>query len=508
MASRQIFDKAADAGLSAAVLKIFHQIISFGVTILLVRTLSQEEFGIYSILYAVIPMLEIVGSLGLQNVLQRFIPEYYAKSELRLANRLALRAFFLRFIASIIVISVIFIYWDTLAGLIKIQEYKNYFAIFCICIIAYQQWSILSVTVEAFFLHKYAFYIQIAVVTARAAAYFVCFLNDYGLLEFVVVDTAVYLVLMAAFYGLYGRAVPRKDGERREFGATDRRRILRYALFNNFNSIGVRFMDSGVNYLVVAYFMSPAQVAIYAFCNQLAVRFARISPVNYMATVIRPAFFSLGIASKEEQTVTMVRFLMKCILWFYIPVFCFALLAGEAFISLIFGKYQEHADLFAACVALAAINAIGFPVGMAAQLRERVDIILYSKIFAVVSFGICVLAVPHYGIWGAVVAVSIGHFLKNAFIGWFVRDLLPLSDIGKSWLRAAAYWGVLAVGLSWLPGIMSDTAGLAITVAAQLVAAILFLVFWIDLEAIERQFVRSIAKKAKVERYLPGRLRG
>lgn len=508
MASRQIFDKAADAGLSAAVLKVFHQVISFGVTILLVRTLSQEEFGIYSILYAVIPMLEIVGSLGLQNVLQRFLPEYYAKNELRLANRLALRTFFLRFIASVIVISVIFIYWDTLSGLVKIQEYKNYFAIFCVCIIAYQQWSILSVTVEAFFLHKYAFYIQIAVVTARAAAYFVCFLNDYGLLEFIVVDTAVYLVLMAAFYGLYGRAVPRQDGERREFGAVDRRRILRYALFNNFNSIGVRFMDSGVNYLVVAYFMSPTQVAIYAFCNQLANRFARISPVNYMATVIRPAFFSLGIASKEEQTVAMVRFLMKCILWFYIPVFCFALLAGEAFISLVFGKYQDYADLFAACVALAAINAIGFPIGMAAQLRERVDIILYSKIFAVVSFGICVLAVPLYGIWGALAAVSIGHLLKNAFIGWFVRDLLRLSEIGKSWMRAAAYWGLLTAGLWWLQGTVSGVVGLAITIAVLLAAAIVFLIFWIDLEAIERRFVRSIARKAKVERYLPGRMHG
>ena len=141
MTSRQIFNKAAEAGVSTAVLKVFHQIISFGATVLLVRTLSQEAFGIYSILYAVIPMLNLVGSFGLQEVLQRFLPEYYAKNEFKLARKLVFRVFILRTIVSILVISAIFMYWDVLSGLIKIQDYKNYFAIFCVCIIAYQQWE-------------------------------------------------------------------------------------------------------------------------------------------------------------------------------------------------------------------------------------------------------------------------------------------------------------------------------------------------------------------------------
>lgn len=507
MTSRQIFNKAAEAGVSTAVLKVFHQIISFGATVLLVRTLSQEAFGIYSILYAVIPMLNIVGSFGLQEVLQRFLPEYYAKNEFKLASKLVFRVFVLRIIVSVFVIFAIFMYWDVLSGLIKIQDYKNYFAIFCVCITAYQQWGILTATVEAHFLHKFAFYIQIVVVTARAAAYLVCFLNGFGLLEIVIIDTVVYFVLAVSFWGLYARAVPREGGERGIFGA-DRRRIVRYALFNNFNSIGVRFMDNGTSYLIVAYFMSPTQVAIYAFCNQLANRFARISPVNYLASVVRPAFFSLGIASEQDRIVAMMRFLMKCILWFYIPVFCFALLAGESFIAIIFGKYQEYAGIFAACIVVAAVGAIGFPVSMAAQLRERVDIILYSKIFGLLSLGASVLAVPHYGIWGAVYAVGGGHLLKNLFIAWYVRDLVPISEIGRSWLRAIVFWGGLAVGVASLPWAPGNIANLAVTIAIMLAAAILFLLACIDLDAFEKRFVRSIAEKARLERYLPKRMGG
>lgn len=508
MTSRQIFNKAAEAGVSTAVLKVFHQIISFGATVLLVRTLSQEAFGIYSILYAVIPMLNIVGSFGLQEVLQRFLPEYYTKNEFRLAAKLVFRVFFLRTIVSIAVILAIFMYWDVLSGLIKIQDYKNYFAIFCVGIIAYQQWGILTATVEAHFLHKFAFYIQIAVVTARAAAYLVCFLNGLGLLEIVIIDTVVYLVLAASFWGLYARAVPRDGGKQSLFGSADRRRIMRYALFNNFNSIGVRFMDNGTSYLIVAYYMSPTQVAIYAFCNQLANRFARISPVNYLASVVRPAFFSLGIESEQDRIVAMMRFLMKCILWFYVPVFCFALLAGESFIAIIFGKYQEHASLFAACIVVAAVGALGFPVSMAAQLRERVDIILYSKIFGLLSLGASVLAVPHYGIWGAVYAVGAGHLLKNFFIAWYVRDLVPVLEIGRSWLRAILFWGGITAGFMLLPWTPGYVVNLGVIVGLFLMAAMLFLLVCIDLDVFERRFVRSIAEKARMERYLPKRMGG
>jgi O-antigen/teichoic acid export membrane protein len=508
MTSRQIFNKAAEAGVSTAVLKIFHQIISFGATVLLVRTLSQEEFGIYSILYAVIPMLNIVGSFGLQEVLQRFLPEYYAKNEFKLARKLVFRVFVIRTIVSVFVILAIFMYWDILSELIKIQDYKNYFVIFCVCIIAYQQWGILTATVEAYFLHKFAFYIQIVVVTARASAYLVCFVNGFGLLEIVIIDTVVYLLLAAAFWVLYGRAVPREGGERGVFGSTDRRRIIRYALFNNFNSIGVRFMDNGTSYLIVAYFMSPTQVAIYAFCNQLANRFARISPVNYLASVVRPAFFSIGIASEHDRIIAMMRFLMKCIVWFYIPVFCFALLAGESFIALVFGKYQEYASLFAACIVVAAVGAIGFPVSMAAQLRERVDIILYSKVFGLLSLGASVLTVPQFGIWGAVCAVGGGHLLKNLFIAWFVRDLVPLTDIGWSWMRAIVYWGVVAVGVTLLPWAPGGLINLAVIVVVFLAAAIIFLFVCIDLDAFEKRFVRSVAEKARLERYLPRRMGG
>ncbi len=508
MTSRHIFNKAAEAGLSTAVLKIFHQVISFGATVLLVRALSQEEFGIYSILYAIIPMLNIVGSFGLQDVIQRFLPEYYIKKEFKLASKLVFRVFIMRSIVSIIVIFAIFVYWDTLSALIKIKEYKTYFAIFCVCIIAYQQWGILTATVEAFFLHKFAFYIQIAVVTMRAAAYLVCLVQGYGLFEIVVIDTVVYLILAAAFFGLYGRVVPKAGGERDEFGPTDRRRIFRYAFFNNFNSIGVRFMDNGTNYLIVAYFMSPTQVAIYAFCNQLANRFARISPVNYLAAVIRPAFFSFGIASEEERIVAMMRFLMKCIIWFYLPIFCFAMLTGEAFIALVFGKFQGHADVFAACIVVAAIGALGFPISMAAQLRERVDIILYSKVFGFLSLVLSVLTVPYYGIWGAICAVGAGQLMKNIFIGWFIRDLLPLADIGRSGARALVYWVVVAAVLTCFPWTIGNLAIVSITAAVFLTATIMFIVLCIDLDMFERRFVQSIATKARLQRYLPKRMGG
>src|ERR1700757_1778524 len=44
--------------------------------VVLVRALSEQSFGIYSLLYAFVPVISTVASLGLELTLKRFQPEY------------------------------------------------------------------------------------------------------------------------------------------------------------------------------------------------------------------------------------------------------------------------------------------------------------------------------------------------------------------------------------------------------------------------------------------------
>src|SRR5580700_479392 len=49
--------------------------------IVLARSLSEQSFGIYSLLYAFIPVISTVASLGLEQTLRRFQPEYLRENQ-------------------------------------------------------------------------------------------------------------------------------------------------------------------------------------------------------------------------------------------------------------------------------------------------------------------------------------------------------------------------------------------------------------------------------------------
>ena len=507
MTPSQIFNRAADAGINTAVLKFLHQLASFGATVLLVRALSQQEYGVYSILYATIPLLNILASLGLPNVLQRYLPEYYVRKEFILGNRLFLLSVVLRFIAGIVALFVVITFWDTLSSLLKISEYKEYFLVFTVCIIAYQQWGMLTIALEANFQHKRCFLVLIVVLVGRLAAYGFCLGKGYGLFEIIVIDTIAYVIVAGLFIALYQSAIPKTSGDETTFNTDDKRRITRYALFSNFNTIGLHLMDSNVNYMIIAFFFSPREVAIFAFCSQLANRIARISPVSYLAGVIRPAFFGVGISAKDERTADMVQFLLKSVFVFYVPVLFFCLNIGADFIDLVFGKFSEHATIFVAAVSLAMINAVGFPIGITAQLKERADIILYSKIFGVLSLLLSVALIPVWGVVGAIVAIGVGLLLKNLFIGWFVRDCLELKPVILSLLRMSLYWAAIGGTVFLLMPKGAPVLNLLLSTAVFAAGFLGFLWWIIDLSPFEKQMLRKVAEKLGVQRFVPQRLR-
>lgn len=507
MTSSQIFSRAAEAGINTAVLKFLHQLASFGATVLLVRALSQQEYGVYSILYATIPLLNVLASLGLPNVLQRYLPEYYVRKEFILGHRLFLLSILLRFVAGLFALFMVIIFWDRISYLLKISEYREYFLVFGVCIIAYQQWGMLTYALEAHFQHKRCFLVLIAVLLSRLAAYGVCLVEGYALFEIIIIDTVAYLIIAGLFLGLYVSAIPRTSGDEKKFSHKDKRRIMRYALFNNFNTVGIHLMGSDINYMIIAFFFSPREVAIFAFCSQLANRIARISPVSYLASVIRPAFFGIGISAKDERIADMAQLLFKGVFAFYVPVVFFCTIVGADFIDLVFGKFSEHAPIFVAAVSLAMIDAAGFPVGATAQLKERADIILYSKVFGALSLMLSVALIPVWGVIGAIVAIGVGTVLKNTFIGWFVRDCLRLTPVLGALLRWSLYWGLIGGTVFML--MPEDARVLKLLLSTAVFAAgFLGFVWWVlDLSAFEKRILHKVTQKLGAQRLVPQRLR-
>ena len=124
--------------------------------VVMVRGMTKEDFGVFNLLYAFIPVVSTIASLGLEQTLRRYQPEY-----LRAGNT-AGAAWLVRFVASarfgtnVILLSVILLGWNYVAPLFKLEPYRAEFMIFCLLVLLHFQARILQLSLAAHMLQRYS----------------------------------------------------------------------------------------------------------------------------------------------------------------------------------------------------------------------------------------------------------------------------------------------------------------------------------------------------------------
>ena len=89
------------AAFHAIFLRVPAQVATLVGYVVLVRLLSETEFGVYSLFYAVLPVVGTLLSFGMEDTLRRYQPEYLRNGENRLAHWLTRRIGQLRLITTV-----------------------------------------------------------------------------------------------------------------------------------------------------------------------------------------------------------------------------------------------------------------------------------------------------------------------------------------------------------------------------------------------------------------------
>ncbi len=449
-------------GLSATKYTVAFRIIAQGIgafaTICLVRLLSEHDYGIYNLLYSFIPLMGMVFSFGIANTLQRYIPEYYSRGEYKIAHRLYKTASIIRLISNVAVLGGILLLWDYAGPLLKLTEYKTYFALFCLIVILHRQRSILDTCLSSYFLQKYSQGISIVFVAIKGVGYVFALWFSWDIWFVIIIDLVAYLITFGLLEFIYYEKIPRAGGTFPDFPADERKRITRYALFYNFNDAGVGLLNADFDNFIIVMYLNPIAVGAYSFCYRITKMAEQILPTNYLLQVIQPLFFSSNIVASPDQTNRKFQLLVKITYIFQVPLFCFFLLFSRECISILFeGKFQEYYLILIAISFVSLLNAFQSPVGLVAQLIEKADIILYSKIFAVYNLIADVIFIHYLGLWGAVLATGSATLGKNIFIWFFVRDAARFHGMAPFFLRLLGYWAIVIIfGLFFKTLISSD----------------------------------------------------
>lgn len=401
------------------------QIASFVGYVLLVRLLSEAEFGVYNLFYALLPLLAAVASFGLEHTLRRYQPEYLKRGENRVADRLVRRIGLIRLGSNAVVLALLFVTWPSVAPLFDIEGYRSVFVIFAGLALAHFQCSILTIALSSHLLQQHSLGMQALFSITKAALYAVAgYVWGIDLVTVFLIDLGAYLLLYAGLKYLYTTRADRRSGTADKLPPEDRRRLFKYGIFYNFNDAGTLPLRTRTDNFFIAAYLDPVAVGAYSFCTQLSQTIYRATPLKLLESVVRPLFFSLNYKKNVERVHVYFSLLTTFGFVLMVPIFLFVACWHRELVEVVFaGKFLEYAPLLALVFFFAAANSIDIPVTLVAQLKEKAHIILASRIFSLYNIAALLVLIPRMGIAGAMLASGSAQLMKHLFIWWFVRDL-------------------------------------------------------------------------------------
>ena len=134
-------------------------------------------------------------------------------------------------------------------------------------------------------------------------------------------------------------------------------------------------------------------------------------------------FVSLDYRRDAERVHRYFSLIFNLSLLSRFPVIAFTAIYHRQIVEVVFaGRFLEYSYLLPLVASFTIATAISTPITLVAQLEEKAQFILASKIFGVLGIGASVFLIPKAGVVGAVIASGTAIVLKNLFLWWFVRD--------------------------------------------------------------------------------------
>jgi O-antigen/teichoic acid export membrane protein len=406
------------------------QIIGLVVSIYVIRQLSVETYGEYSILLSILTYVTVLASLGLTNVFQRFIPEFSAKKQFTDIKHLVGLGIGARFLVGISIVGLLMLLAQPIGNWLHVAKLPTYLQVYGSVIVLTLVVLALDVALTSL-LRQFATNSALLLATVlRAAGFYYVIGHDYGLLgllvvELIAVGARLTVLLLAYAREVHGFAVRISE---QNPDTVNPKRIMRFGGWAYLNELGFIFFNTDTDNFIISSHLGSAAVGVYAFANRIANMFLEWSPIAIAANVISPLFFDRYTRTQSTAELDrMFGMLNKASYVVLVPMLtCLAAVHGD-FVGLVFGeKYVAASWLVVGVLFYQVLNAYQFPLGLVVFAVEQNQINFYSRAFSLYNLVADLILVRFWGVPGVLIATASAVTLKNLFIYWRITKRVRL----------------------------------------------------------------------------------
>ena len=166
---------------------------------------------------------------------------------------------------NIVVLAIILLAWNAISPVFKLTAYKADFELFTFLVLVHFQLNVLQLTLASHMLHRFSVGAMSILSGAKLAYVALTVLHGMTLRNVIFADTLAYVLAYVCLKGAHLRycGVPAGTPAFRP-SASERRRLTRYAFYNNFNDAGTLVLSSQSDNFM-AWFLDPIAVGAYSF---------------------------------------------------------------------------------------------------------------------------------------------------------------------------------------------------------------------------------------------------
>lgn len=428
--------------------KTTYAAVGFLLTTVLARWLGPSQYGVYLILTSIVTMFQIIGFLGFETGLLKYIPEYNIKNDSSQIRRLFLAFVLIRLAVSFIIAFFIILFAGFLVKTVfaRAQLQFRHLWLFLLVILPLSLNGLFRNLLDSLYKQKILNIIDAAGIFLRLGLTAV-FLKYFKGISVVIIASAITECLILAALAINVRRIFsfKFDGLPANF-----KKVLFFSLTIWISNIAGQLLGRNSDIFLLGMFVRPDIVGSYglsyALANMAFMFF--LFPIGNMVLIAVSEIYSKNDSQRLTEFTSM---LFKYYAFFIFPVLAGGEVLAGNFIGIIYGQHYINAAIFFQIfLCLFAVNILfGGTAGSILPGIGAYRILLWGQVFGILSIIINLLLIPRFGAWGAIAGAAVISLSSTIFFITMLAKRMRIEFPLKFFLKVI--FSALIMGISLLP---------------------------------------------------------
>jgi O-antigen/teichoic acid export membrane protein len=440
----------------------YNAVVMFVLSIVLVRYLGKNDYGIYVYSSWISSIVILLLNLGLSTTVQTFLPRYFFNNQItdgRLFVRKIIKVQFYLLIVGACLASGLIYYWPHfvsfeyahLRWLIGISLFMGYLGSFN---------SLYSAMLSAMQRFKFLSVVGIFSITANTLSLVLLVFLKTELLAFVIVSSLLNLttiLFLALKNSDLWRPIPAMHN------SISYKQIFAFSGWAYLNTLLQYIVWDKSEFFFLGKFQSSSQLAIYGLAYSFTLWLVMV--IDPFMSVLINITSELVSKNDNERIHLFIKKSAKFVALLFLPAITLITWIGPILIPAVYGKALAPVSSIFPVLAFSTILVRIYAVAWATIVfhHDLKKLLVWELIVAVFNISLDLLLIPKYGFWGATIANTSTQLIGVIMFTLFVRRYdIKVFDMDVRKIFAGS--GVL-FGLSLLPHLLLHNAVITASIA-------------------------------------------